>query len=67
MDTSGKIPPELLFTNEQMKTMSDEEIQYRVRKIFATGKVIIPPRIIEEGKIMAKILEASWDKLQRGE
>jgi hypothetical protein len=63
MSTPGEIPKELLFTAEEMKLLSEDEILDRVGKILATGKVTIP-RLLEDGMIMADMLEASWGKKQ---
>ncbi|ACU64428.1 hypothetical protein [Chitinophaga pinensis] len=53
------IPKELLFTDEEMKAMSHDEIMDRVGKIVATGKLFFPG-MKESGEEFARHLEQTW-------
>lgn len=53
------IPKELLFTDEEMKNMSHDEVMDRVGKILATGKVRFPG-LRESGEEFARHLEKTW-------
>ncbi len=53
------IPKELLFTDEEKKAMSHEELMDRLGKIAATGKLFIPG-MRESGEEFARHLERTW-------
>lgn len=53
------IPKELLFTDEELETMSHDEIMDRLGKIAATGKLFIPG-MKESGEEFARHLQETW-------